>query len=74
MIHQEKRVRQATLKTLAAIGPREAVEQTFRDALNDAEEEVAITAAMMLKYIGARDSASGNEGVEEQAAQDAAKN
>jgi HEAT repeat protein len=73
MTHKEKKVRQATLKALASIGPREAVEQTFRDALKDAEEEVRITAAMMLKYIGARESASGNEGVPEEPIEDSAK-
>ena len=73
MTHQEAKVRQAALKAMAAIGPREEVEQTFRDALEDGEEQVRITAAMMLKYIGARDSASGNEGVPDEAAEEPAK-
>jgi len=58
---KEIEVRTQALTTLAAIGTRDQVEGTLRGHLDDQVEEVATTAAMMLKYIGARTSASGNE-------------
>ena len=47
---------------------KKTVEPKLRSFLDDENEEFATAAAMMLKHIGARQSASGYEGEAEEAA------
>ena len=63
-------VRKAAMKSLAAVGTLEQSTPVFRATLleeNESEEEVRDTAAMMLKLIGVRQSATGTEGADEAA-------
>jgi HEAT repeat protein len=54
-------LRVAALRAMADIGEREALEPFYRGLLQDESGDVATTAALMLKHIGVRESASGNE-------------
>ena len=64
-------VRKAAIQALAAVATVERSTPVFRAAIEEdqeAQEEVRDAAAMMLKFTGARESATGMEGAEEAAA------
>ncbi|MEE2959964.1 MAG: HEAT repeat domain-containing protein [Myxococcota bacterium] len=63
------KLRATAISTAANIGTRLELEEVFKKLTEDSDEEVAATAGVMLRYIGARSSVSGNEGhVEEKEA------
>ncbi|OGQ77395.1 MAG: hypothetical protein A2289_17160 [Deltaproteobacteria bacterium RIFOXYA12_FULL_58_15] len=63
---KDQQVRLAAIKAMAMIGPATAVETTFRELLEDPDEDVAGTAGSMLAFVGTRESATGTEGVGEE--------
>ena len=64
----ELRVREEAIQTLALVGTREEVEPVLRTLLENENEDIATAAALMMKHIGAYQSASGYEGEEEEEA------
>jgi len=66
----EWKVRKAAIQSLAAVATVERSTPVFRAAIeeeHEAREEVRDAAAMMLKFTGVRQSATGMEGAEEAA-------
>ena len=56
------KVRTTSLKALAAVAPREVAEPVFNELVDSQIEAVADTSGLMLRFIGAREGITGNEG------------
>ena len=56
------KVRTTSLKALAAVAPREVSEPVFNELVDSQIEAVADTSGLMLRFIGAREGITGNEG------------
>jgi len=54
-------IRVEAIKSLGKVGDKATLEPIFRSLLDDADEDVANHAGVMLQFIGSRESASGNE-------------